>query len=297
MARIKSTSFKSHAYFWYLPNLCNKIGLIFTMIGVFVLISKVALLFLKTGKSSGIAVGIGLTFGFSAVALFIIFAWQALVAIQKLQDRAIPFLEITVNQVTWQPKIGLERYIVNVSELERVDYVNQSSNGVTVKNLKLYLKSVAVPNHGEQVRDGYLEINVSDGRGDFEHAAKLINDLINGAPFQRVSTVYKPNSFSLKERIFNIFASLFLIIYLSSGLWIDDIYLPGKRGGGIHFHGLEAIVLAFAGLMLCANLLLIVVDHYDKRNNEEMYERFSCITIFAAWMLFFVASFQLFFLS
>jgi hypothetical protein len=89
---------------------------------------------------------------------------------------------------------------------------------------------------------------------------------------------YTPNHIPVETRWIHVLMSAGLIIYGGVGLWLDDIYLPGKRRGGLHFHGLSAQILFAAFLSACCNLLSVVVDHYDRRNNETNYRLFAQAT-------------------
>ena len=69
---------------------------------------------------------------------------------------------------------------------------------------------------------------------------------------------YIPNHIPSSERIKNIIFSLALCAYGTYGVWGNDLYL----------HGIPAWVLYGAILCACLVMLSVVVDHYDKRNNE-----------------------------
>jgi hypothetical protein len=77
-----------------------------------------------------------------------------------------------------------------------------------------------------------------------------------------------------------------LLIYGGIGLWIDDIYIPGKRNGGAHLHGPAAWAMAAAFAMGALNLLSVVADHFDRRNNETNYRLFGKLTAWVAFGLF-----------
>ncbi len=48
---------------------------------------------------------------------------------------------------------------------------------------------------------------------------------------------YTPNHIPFGTRVFYLLVGLALLAYGSYGLWIDDIFLPAKRGPGTHMHG------------------------------------------------------------
>ena len=80
--------------------------------------------------------------------------------------------------------------------------------------------------------------------------------------------------------------SLLLIAYSILGLAIDDIYSPGKRANpGLHFHGVPALLLGAAMLTAALNMLSVVIDHYDTRDNEINYKQFARWTQIVGWCL------------
>lgn len=105
------------------------------------------------------------------------------------------------------------------------------------------------------------------------------------------SKYFSPNEISAFDRGLNTFLSILLLLYGIIGLLVDDIYLPGKHTRGIHFHGTPAII-AFAGFMcFVLYLLTIVIDHYDRRNNERRYVQFRKFIRFMGYTLLLVAIF------
>ncbi len=106
---------------------------------------------------------------------------------------------------------------------------------------------------------------------------------------------YKPNSYPLNFRIICLFASVALIIYASICVYYDDFSIPSRRRGGshigkvLHIHGYSVWILSLACLTTAANLLSYLIDHYDERNNEHKYERFSKLSAKAGWFLLFSA--------
>lgn len=66
-----------------------------------------------------------------------------------------------------------------------------------------------------------------------------------------------------------------LFIYGIVGLYNGELWFPGSRGSeGLTFseNTLTLILLAiFTGIL---NLLLPIIDHYDKRDNENVYRFF-----------------------
>lgn len=97
---------------------------------------------------------------------------------------------------------------------------------------------------------------------------------------------YVPNEIPVGTRVQNILISIALMTYGAFGLWINDLYIPGKRSKGIHLHGIAAWVMYGAFLGACLALLAAVVDHYDRRNNELQYKHFSDGCRHVGWGLF-----------
>ncbi len=98
-----------------------------------------------------------------------------------------------------------------------------------------------------------------------------------------------PNHIPFGERVINIILSAIIFGYGTYGVLTDDIYIPGRSAGGTHFHGEPTWILYGAFLCTAANLMSVVVDHYDKRNNVKNYKLFARLTQVAAWTLFILA--------
>jgi len=108
-------------------------------------------------------------------------------------------------------------------------------------------------------------------------------------PHAQAGTPFVPNSFSVWARICNVFLSLVLLLYGGLGVWLDDLFIPGKRTDGIHFHGAPAWLMYGAMTSGAAVMLSVVADHYDKRNNEERYVSFRQVASLAGWVFFAVS--------
>lgn len=104
---------------------------------------------------------------------------------------------------------------------------------------------------------------------------------------------YKPNSISLTVRVRNISISLFLIGYSLWCFWSEKLYLIliGKRGNGGVYElsdlGLILGIVSFA--LFIASMSAVVVDHYDRRNNERMYSLISNICLLVGGVIYLVA--------
>ncbi|WP_157964652.1 hypothetical protein [Algibacillus agarilyticus] len=67
--------------------------------------------------------------------------------------------------------------------------------------------------------------------------------------------------------------ALVFTFYGAYGIYKDDLYIPSKRGG-IHLSGESAWIMYAALICGCIYFLTIIVDHYDKRDNEIKYYMF-----------------------
>lgn len=86
-----------------------------------------------------------------------------------------------------------------------------------------------------------------------------------------VKEKYTPNEYSTTELLWSLFASIALLTYGLLGATYDDLYIPGKRGNGIHFQGVSAWIMCVSLLCAAVNLILVIVDQFDRRNNERWY--------------------------
>jgi len=97
-----------------------------------------------------------------------------------------------------------------------------------------------------------------------------------------------PNSFSPAHRAFNISQAVVLLAWGAYGVYRDSLWVPGRRTSGGLLHGPSAWFVCAAMVVTAANLLTVVVDHYDTRNNEHQYRRFRNASQIVAWSLFLV---------
>jgi len=107
---------------------------------------------------------------------------------------------------------------------------------------------------------------------------------------------YKPNHISLFSRIYNGVAAFLLIIYGAYGVATDSLFMPARQGNALELYGYSAWLMYVAMLFASLNLLTLVVDHYDKRDNEKYYRKIEKIFRNFGYGFFgcaLVASFQL----
>lgn len=98
--------------------------------------------------------------------------------------------------------------------------------------------------------------------------------------------LHVPNRIPLKDRLANLFFAACLFGYAALAAAIDDFYIPGKRGNGIHLHGVSLWVMFAAAICAVVVLLAVIVDHYDTRPNERAYKRVGNGFRVAGWVLF-----------
>lgn len=100
---------------------------------------------------------------------------------------------------------------------------------------------------------------------------------------------YTPNYIPAEKRRQNICFSILLFAYGSYGVWVNDLYIPAKHSQGIHLHDVPAWVMYGAIICACLVMLSVVVDHYDRRNNETNYKFFADFFRFLGWGFFIVS--------
>lgn len=99
-------------------------------------------------------------------------------------------------------------------------------------------------------------------------------------------TAHVPNHIDGSTRLFYGLASIAILAYGGYGLLMDDVYIPAKRSAGFHLHGVPAWLAVAAMVAMAANMLSVVVDHFDRRNNEGTYRTFARLSSWAGWLLF-----------
>lgn len=102
---------------------------------------------------------------------------------------------------------------------------------------------------------------------------------------RRADFAYAPTRAPLGIRWGSFLVGAALVGYGLLGIHYDDLYIPGKRSGGLHLHGLP-IWLMFAAI-LCAALLLgsALADRYDRRGNGRHNRTLARYCKVAAWSL------------
>ena len=99
-----------------------------------------------------------------------------------------------------------------------------------------------------------------------------------------VSQGHTPNHVPLTSRLLRTAGALVLIGHGVIGILRDDVIIPTKRSV-LHLHGVAGWITAAS--MFCAALVLlaVVVDHFDRRNNEAAYQHFGRAMSRTGWIL------------
>ncbi|MGQ4661623.1 hypothetical protein [Lysobacter sp. F6437] len=71
----------------------------------------------------------------------------------------------------------------------------------------------------------------------------------------------------------------------------QSLILPWQqcKRRGVHLHDVPAWIMYGAIICACTVLLSVVLDHYDRRNNEKHYRMFASIGEFLGWPFFAVS--------
>jgi hypothetical protein len=101
-----------------------------------------------------------------------------------------------------------------------------------------------------------------------------------------MSAKHSPNHIPAEERVTNTLFSILLLAYGTYGIWVNDLYIPGRRSRGIHLQDVPAWVMYGAFICACLVMLSVVVDHYDRRNNETNYKKFADTFRGLGWSFF-----------
>ena len=102
---------------------------------------------------------------------------------------------------------------------------------------------------------------------------------------------YVPNAVPKSKRVFGVIWSLFLLLYGVFSFFKGDLWIPGVgAASGISFTGEALIIVLVAIFFSCCNLLLPVIDHFDKRDNEIIYQKLEKVSAVCSVVLVIIAS-------
>lgn len=89
---------------------------------------------------------------------------------------------------------------------------------------------------------------------------------------------HTPNVVPLMQRVAYACLGVALICYGAIGVLTDALWIPGRRTAGVVLSGYPTW-LAMASLCAGAfGLLSVVLDHFDRRNNQHHYRRFQSVS-------------------
>ncbi|BBO27706.1 hypothetical protein AltI4_20940 [Alteromonas sp. I4] len=85
---------------------------------------------------------------------------------------------------------------------------------------------------------------------------------------------YSPNKIPKPTRIFNIIWAAFLLGLCCYAFIKGSFVYPGVRGSEpVELSGASLILFGIGLISGALNAVLVVVDHYDKRDNEFLYKQ------------------------
>jgi uncharacterized membrane protein len=91
---------------------------------------------------------------------------------------------------------------------------------------------------------------------------------------------WKPNSISVSERVFNLVLAIALLVQGVIGFYFAEVRLtPPKQKAAILFREGPAWLMAAAMVVGALVLISVVIDHYDRRQNEHAYKSFRWLCV------------------
>jgi hypothetical protein len=102
------------------------------------------------------------------------------------------------------------------------------------------------------------------------------------------SIEYSPNKIPFHNRVIYLIFSSFITIYVGYGVFIGRLIIPSKKGSLV-FYGTSLWIASIAFLFCVACVTIKIVDHYDKKDNESIYWRYSSFCFKSGVALYFIA--------
>jgi hypothetical protein len=269
----ESTQESTLAFYWSGRALCRRVGDGVAMLGLSTLALQLAgLIWDRSGTASGFLIFVALALPFTVIGLWLLFP-----AVDKLTHPNRPGIALSGKGLT------IDSYLTTYAwrQLLKAELVTHKGGGETVHHLFLYFREL--PTH--------KKVDVSALRADMRYLLESINQAAHGKRPWRNPRLYTPNVIPTVDRRGYILWSALLIVYASWGVWLDDVFIPSRRGGGMHFHGHAALAMGAALVFAAITFVIEVIDHFDRRNNEHWYDRYSCVAIIAGWVLAIAAMF------
>lgn len=99
---------------------------------------------------------------------------------------------------------------------------------------------------------------------------------------------YWPNKIPFYKRVIYFILSIFITIYVVYGVFIGRLIIPTKDGALV-FYGASLWIASISFFFCVAFFAIKIVDHYDKRDNESIYWRYSNFCFRSGFALYFIA--------
>lgn len=82
---------------------------------------------------------------------------------------------------------------------------------------------------------------------------------------------YIPNKYPKRVIFGLVLLSTILLLQVVIGLIFGDVAIASKSLVTVHFYGIQAWVICGGLFFFAVSMLAFVIDHFDKRPNEDMY--------------------------
>lgn len=102
---------------------------------------------------------------------------------------------------------------------------------------------------------------------------------------------YIPNKYPKGGLISLAILSAILLVQVVLGLIYGEVVIGTRTLTYMRFHGAAAWAMCGVLFFFAVSLITLVVDHFDKRPNEDMYRRISLHSKDIAWVLIGLALF------
>lgn len=99
------------------------------------------------------------------------------------------------------------------------------------------------------------------------------------------SEVFAPNKVPRAERWFNALLAVFLLCYGAIGFYSNSMSVGGRGRTWVLLREGPAWLMSAAMVVGALVLVSVVVDHYDRRNNETIYQAFKWVAVRIGWSL------------
>ncbi len=171
-------------------------------------------------------------------------------------------------------------HIINYSDIKSISnegIFGKASDILTIKisgkntDTIIEMRNTEITNEYVQLETNRLEIEKNKLLSMLE--MKHIN------PDQELSTIlsaigFKPNEIPLYKRVTYFIISTLVTIYVGYGVFIGYLLIPTEEGFLV-LYGFSLWIGSISFLCLAADFFIKIIDHYDKRDNEMTYWKYS----------------------